>query len=705
MNRYGENAMETFFYPKNIAVVGVVDSAANMGINIIRNLNKFRYEGTVFAVGRKGGRVDDRPIYKSVLDIPEEVELATFLVPSRYIPELADECGRKGIKHIVICSAGFSEVGPQNAELDEQLRDVCHRYGIRVVGPNCVGLKNTDNGLCLPFVEEVDSLWKPGPLGIIAQSGTVALDSARRACAENIGFSKMASIGNKFDLDEVDYLKYLLDDAKTEIIFIYLEGFSRFREFITLAGSAKKPIILHKSNTSPLSSTIAQSHTKGLTCDDSVVEALCKQAGIIRVRNMDEVFDCVKVLLLPQLKGNRLAVMSPGGGVCVQLADECFQNGFSFPDLPADIKEWLKDQGRAKVIDPNNPIDLGDIYDRRATMGLIERLLESDTYDGIYYDEGCTPMPYYIDHRYHDFLRFINTVNEGAAKPVYIRIPTFDYADLSDVIGPLQIPHFQSQAGSLQAIRKMMMARRERRISSPASQKGIPDSGKIRSILRQHMEKERQFIDHEGFSILSDVGISTPWHTYVPKERCQSMDERSFPYPVAVKAVGEDLLHKTEAGAVALDIKNGSELKTTLSAMIADPRTASAEGFMIQQMVSSGVEMIVGAKQDPQFGPIVLVGLGGTMVEMFSDISTGLAPVDFKLAGKMVEDLKCFPLLNGYRGKAVADIDALCDIVERVGNLVATFPEIAEIDLNPVKVMEKGQGAIAVDCRIVFQHD
>ena len=452
--------MEKFFYPRSVAVIGVSVNRNNLGKNIIRNLINFNFTGSFYAVSQERGSLAGNPIYPSVSEIPDEIDLALILVRAQDVVDVAEQCGKKGIRRVIISSAGFSESGSEKETLDKNLREICDNYGIRVVGPNCMGLANTDNGLCLPFTPEIPDLWQKGPLGIISQSGTVAVEYARRASVEKVGVSKMASIGNKFDLDEVDYLEYFLKDSETQIIFLYLESFSRGRKLLDLALSSDKPILLHKSNISELSRPLAQSHTNALAGNDEVAEFALRQAGIIRVRSLEETFNCIKVLLLPVLRGNRMAVLSPGGGIGVQAADACHDNGFELPSLPNYLKEWIKAQGRSGVISPTNPIDLGDIYDPNTYQLLFDKLIKAEEIDGIYYDIGYTPMPNWMDQHIEVF-RYLNKVNAFSSKPVFVRMPVFDYhPGLSRLLEQVDIPFFQSQPGAFEAMRKVREAKK-----------------------------------------------------------------------------------------------------------------------------------------------------------------------------------------------------------------------------------------------------
>ncbi len=377
--------MNKFFYAKSIAIIGVSDTPYNLGIHLVRNLIQFDFKGRFYTVGVGTKEILGRPIYRSVLDIPDEVEMAVIVIQAKFVPEIVEECGRKGIRRIVILSAGFSEYRSNKSVIEERILKIRQQYDMRLIGPNCLGLVNMDNGLFLPFGKHFAEDWLKGPVGIISQSGNVSINYSEHLSFEKIGVSKVASIGNKLDVDEVDMLQFYLEDPETKIIFLYLEGFSRARDLISLAMSSKKPIIIQKSNQSSLSHEIAQSHTKALASNNKIVSGAFRQAGIIHVDNLDEMIHCVKVLLLPPLGGKRLVCIAATGGKAVMCADECERYGFDLPELSAGFLDWRRTLGRGEYINPTNPLDLGDIYDLETQIDVIRKLQDLEDVDGVFY--------------------------------------------------------------------------------------------------------------------------------------------------------------------------------------------------------------------------------------------------------------------------------------------------------------------------------
>ncbi len=447
--------MKGFFYPQRVAVIGVSDRPSNIGKNIISNLTEFGFKGSFFAVGANGGTVFGHPIYRSVLDIPCDLDLAVILVRPDDVLEIARTCGKKGIKRLIISSGGFSEFMPERKTLERDLLDVCQRYNIRFIGPNCLAVSNMGNGLFLPFLPTDKKRWKKGPVGIIAQSGGLTMTLAQNLSYQNIGVSMVASIGNKLNVDEVDLLKYYLEDEETKIVLLYLEGLSRARDLFELAKTAHKPIIVHKANISHMSNGIAKSHTASLASNDRIVDAAFMQAGIIRATSFEEIINCIKALQLPPLEGNRIVSMSAGGGPSVVIADDAYRSGFVYPELPRPFLDWLESKRRTGVISLRNPLDLGDIYNMKIHIEAIERLIALPDIDGILYDliynEGWVSIS--SGGAFKGFTEYLSTVNNSSRIPVFIRLNMADPDKLDDLSAQISAPTFDSIPFCFRAMR------------------------------------------------------------------------------------------------------------------------------------------------------------------------------------------------------------------------------------------------------------
>ncbi|MDI6765167.1 MAG: CoA-binding protein [Thermodesulfobacteriota bacterium] len=380
--------MHQLFYPKSVVVIGVSERPDNLARNIVENLFEFQFNGEIFLVGRKDSVLFGRRILTSVDQLPDGIDVAVILTPAQTVPGLVEACGRKKIPWAIIETGGFREYSEEGAELEKMVLKTARKWGIRIVGPNGIGVTNVDNGFVVPFVKLKRGPVSKGKLSILAQSGGVLLSYANHMISANVGLSKMVSMGNKLDLNEIDYLKYLIDDPKTDIIGLYLESLGRGRELMEIAHSTSKPIIIHKANTGEGSRQIAKFHTAALANDDRVVEAALKQADIIRTKDFRSFVNAVKILSLPPCKGKNLVIISRSGGIGVVAADSAERHGFRL--LPPDpkLQEQFHNLFRAKVIQPTNPLDLGDLFNFDLYTSILEQALRFPMVHGILFQHS-----------------------------------------------------------------------------------------------------------------------------------------------------------------------------------------------------------------------------------------------------------------------------------------------------------------------------
>ena len=375
--------MRKFFHPSHMAVFGVAANSRNLAKNIISNSLEMGFKGDIHPVGREPGNVHGRKIITDPRSLPEGIDLAVILVPARFVAETLDVCGKKGIHHAIISTGGFRELDDQDNPVEKGMVDIARRYGIRFIGPNCIGVICTGSGLCTPFNPMRAGKFKNGPVGMIVQSGGVTTQCAYHFSEEHVGFSKIISMGNKLNLNEIDFLKYLIHDEDTEQIHMYLESIEDGRALTRLAGTSKKPIVIFKSNVSKTAKKVAYSHTAALSNDDRIVDCAMKQAGIVRVEDIHHMTVAAKALQLPPLRGNRLAVISLSGGFSVILGDACERYGFKCPPLPRKLMDQIEGFRRAGVIRMSNPMDFGDVHDIKALAFTLERCLALDNIDGV----------------------------------------------------------------------------------------------------------------------------------------------------------------------------------------------------------------------------------------------------------------------------------------------------------------------------------
>ena len=692
--------MELFFNPRSVAVVGVSESADNLGRRITENLHEFCFNGIIYLVGPRGGTAFGRRILRSVADIPDQVDLAVILVPARFIPGVLEECGEKGIHHAIIESAGFSELGEEGREVEDQVVRVAAKHGIRFIGPNCIGVINRNNGLAVPFTG-LKAVFARGDVSIISQSGGVGLDYLNLLASENLGLSKFISIGNKLNVNECDLLEYLVQDPDTRIICMYLEGISDGRRLMKIARSTAKPILMHKSNTGRLAQEIAKSHTSSLSGDDQVVSAALRQAGVARFADSDTLINFLKILHLPPLCGNRLAVVSRSGGHAVMAADACEKTGFDLISFPGPFLREVEKNFRARVIRLTNPLDLGDLFDFNVYTRIVDEILKLSEVD------GAVLLYTYIAAVEREpsraFLKRVEELSYAHQKPVATCVST-DGEEMSVLRKILPHPVFTTPEDTIAALALL----RDSRFSvsrEPVLPAGELDEGRIREILDRCRAEQRDVLTHEGLEILGFAGIPTPGHYLVT-----SADEAVQAYqrlagPVVVKLVCSEISHKTDVGGVFLGLEGPDSVEEAFRQIQCVARKSGVPGparALVQPFVKGGTEMIVGARRDRTFGPVILVGSGGIFVEVLKDVSMRVIPVDEGEVEQMLAELKVSPILTGARGRKPRDLKAVGQCLLSAARLIQAFPEIQELDINPLLVFPESQGVQAVDARIIL---
>lgn len=683
--------MERFFDAKSVAVIGVSSSPTNLGRAIVFNLMEFQYRGLIYLVGPKGGVFAGHKIYRSVAELPEVVDLAAVLVPARAVPEVVRQCGEKGIRRIVVESAGFRELGDDRAGLEREIQEALERYGMRMIGPNCIGIINRHTGLAVPFMP-MRAEAPPGRVSIFSQSGGVGATMINNCAAEGIGFSKFASIGNKLDVNECDLLAYYLDDAQTDVIFGYLEGIAQGRRLMEIAARATKPIVVHKSNRGGAGAVIARSHSASLATDDAVTDAAFRQSGILRVADQNEGLTAIKGFLLPKMRGRRLAVISRSGGHAVMAADAADEFGFELPPYPEELVKMAESHARAGVIQFHNPLDLGDVFDLELYEKLaqqtvarpdIDGLLFIHNYQGIFDAEGSRQL-----------VKSLGRIMHAAQKPIAVCVFTME-KELELNRKSAGSPIFTDPRDAVRALAwNRDFGATARRLFATERPSGV-DLDRARNALTK--SSEGALAPDLLASLLTCYGIATvPWAVAAHKDEAAAAASR-LGYPVAMKTAAPHVLHKSDMGAVALDLSDEAAVRKAYERL-----KAFGPAVLLQKMADPGMEWIVGGRQDKNFGPVVLVGLGGVYVEVFKETAMGIGPLDKDQARELVEKCRGAALLRGVRGRPPLDEDALLETIVRLSWFLYDFPQIAELDMNPVRVYT--HGCMALDWRAVVRH-
>ncbi len=686
--------METLFYPHDLVIVGVSDSKGNLGRTIAENLDRFMFSGDVYLVGRNRGKIGNNPVYGSILDLPVNPDLAVFLIPASHVAENLEACGKKGIKRVVIESGGFSEFADEGYEVEQQLLSIAEKYGIRFIGPNCISIINLDNGLVLPFMPMDPAVMQKGQVSLISQSGGIVFGGLKLFSCENIGVNKLISIGNKVDLNENDYLNYLIEDDKTGIIGLYIESVSDGRKLMQIAASTNKPIVVLKSNISEASNEIASFHTSALAGNDTVCDAAFAQAGMHRVKSFGEMADLFKIFQLPLMKGSNLAVIGRSGGQIVMAADAASDNNFNLVRFPEELLEHIGEHARARVIRLTNPLDMGDIFDLGFYADVVEAVLAEPGIDGVVLQhlhgrkiETEATM---------ELIKNIERLSLQYNKPVAFCLMT-ERDEWFLLKTSTDFPLFLEPCC---AIKALAASRRQ-------AQLNVAPSLPLKAMKQTRHSKKSITVAgiKETFELLESKGFNSAGYNFAktPEKAVEAAD--LLGYPAALKIASSEIVHKTDEGCVIIDIRDriglekiANEMYDNFASLFRDNKAE----FMVQKMVAGGVEVILGTKRDPEFGPVVLFGLGGIFAEVFQDVAIRVAPVSENEAEKMITQIKGYPLLAGFRGHSPCDLTSLKQLIVSLSHILIDSSEIFNLEINPLIVLNDGKGCISVDARMLI---
>ncbi len=679
-----------------MVVVGVSERPDNLARNIVENLFEFQFNGEIFLVGKQGGILFGRRICTSMEDLHEGIDVAVILTPASTVPGILESCGQKGIRWAIIETGGFREYSEEGAQLENEILRIARKWGIRIVGPNGIGLMNVHNGFVVPFVKLRRGPFSKGKISILAQSGGVLTAYANLLTSANVGLSKIVSMGNKIDLNEIDYLKYLIEDPQTEIIGLYLESLERGRELMDIARSTSKPIIVHKANTGESSRHIAKLHTAALANDDKIVEAALRQADIIRTKDFRSFVNAVKILSLPPMKGKNLVIISRSGGIGVVAADSAERHGFRL--LPPDktLQERFHSFFRAKVIQPTNPLDLGDLFNFDLYTNILQQVLEFPAVDGILFMHGATAEEKEPSRR---FIQAVKDLSAQYQKPIALQYNT-EEEELAYIKRALGYPIFAEPEDALMALAVSRDHYRKLNILKEKPTSFSVNRDRVEHLLQKARREERDLLLPEAFEVLQAYGIPVADYCVAQGKGDLQKAMEKLGRPIALKVVSPEISHKSDVGGVILNLNDFSQAEKAYEKMDSLNRGKVA-GVLVQKMIPDGKEVILGSKRDPSFGPVVLFGLGGIFVEILKETSLRVAPINRYEAQEMISETKGAEIFRGLRGEKPLDTEALVEGLLRLSQLVTDFPEIEGIDINPVKVLEKG--AVAVDARIVLK--
>ncbi|MBT8215886.1 MAG: GNAT family N-acetyltransferase [Acidimicrobiia bacterium] len=689
------------FYPRSVAVIGASRNPASIGGRLFHNLLSESFAGAIFPVNPSAPAVNGVRAYSSVLEIPDPVDLAFIVVPKQYVIAAVRECAEKGVRGLVVITAGFSEAGEEGESLEDELLEIVRNADMRMVGPNCMGVLNTDasvqlNGTFAP-------LYPPaGNVAMSSQSGALGIAILDYAKDLNIGISTFVSVGNKSDVSGNDLLLYWEDDPATDVILLYLESFGNPRRFSRLARriGRKKPIVAVKSGRTSAGTRAASSHTGALASADTAVEALFRQSGVIRTHDLDELFDITALLAnQPVPKGRRVAVLTNAGGPGILLADALESIGLTLPEFSGDLQKRLQvhlsDEATVR-----NPVDMVASAGPDEYRVCLAELMDTDEVDAvivIHIPAAPTGTP-----ETAAAIRDASVANAGKKTllSVFMRSEGPPPELHSD---EFRVPSYRFPESAARALARAAAYGEwlERPTGSIPVIGGV-NPGAARATITQFLEEvgdEGGWLEPDQVAeVLSAFGLELPRSATAPTADAAAAIAAEFGGPVVLKVISDSALHKSDIGGVALNLDGEQAVREgfdRVTSVVDD-----ATGVLVQEFIAGGHEVIVGMTEDASFGPLILFGLGGIFVELMRDAAFRIHPITDLDAAEMIKEVKASKLLDGYRGEPPGDVPALQDAILRVSALIGAVPEIVEMDLNPVKVLPPGQGIRAVDARI-----
>jgi acetyltransferase len=698
--------LKPFFEPSSVAVIGASRDPDKLGYAVLKNLVEGGYaeRGTVYPINPKAEEILGRRAHASVLDVPESIDLAVIVIPYPYVPEALRECGQKGIPAAIVISAGFREAGMEGLERERELIAIAEQYNLRLVGPNCLGVIDTYTPLNASF-----SAGTPpsGPMAFMSQSGALGTAILDWAQAGRLGLAKFVSLGNKADVSEIDLMEAWVDDPNTKVILMYSEGLPKGEEFINVARrvTRHKPVVAIKSGVTQSGSRAVSSHTGSLAGSEQAYQAAFRQAGVLRAESMEALFDMALALgYQPPLGGDRVAIITNAGGPGILATDALERYGMSLARFETEtiqaLEQYLPDAASAA-----NPVDvLGDARADRYRFAL-NQVAADPNVDGLLV--VLTPQAM------TEIEATAQVVGEIAGKLDKPTLACFmgeaKIVAGIDVLAECGVPNYPFPERAARAFQSMSHYRAIQNRSESEYANFEVDRGAVQGLFAEVRSQDRLTIgDAEARQILQAYGLQTPESRLAATADEAVQIAAEIGYPVVLKIASPDILHKTDVGGVKVDLGSAEQVRDAFELMTYRAERYLPEarlwGCQVQEMAPpGGVEVLVGMNRDPQFGPLVTFGLGGIYVEILKDVTFRVAPFTKRDAENMLDEIRAHALLEGVRGQPAVDKQAVIDTLLRVGQLVIDFPEINELDINPLIVYPHGQGAIAIDMRLVLE--
>ncbi len=687
--------LELFFHPRGVAIIGASSNPAKLSHGVVRNLKEHGYRGAIYPVNPKGGEILGLKVYPSITEVPDPIDLAVVMVRAEAVPETVRACGERGLKVVIVITGGFREAGPEGAERERSLKTIAEQYGMRLIGPNCVGVMDTHIPIDTTFIAEMPA---PGPIGFASHSGAIVGGTVDWAISMGVGYSRIISLGNQVDVSISDGLLMLDHDPHTKVINLYAEGIPNGRRFVETAAGIyrRKPIVMTKAGRTAAGTRAVASHTGALAGAGQAYAAACHRAGILMANSLQEQNDIAMALAhQPLPKGPRVVLLTNAGGPAALAADALDDWGLALADLQPETKAKLKEvTPHGAQLD--NPVDMlggprAEMYE--AALKILADDPGVDMMLAIFVPQAITPV--------NDVAKHIVAAAEASDKPVAAcLVGGVSIPEAIHILHAGGVPFYQdpSRAGRALAGLWEYARLRERPDITPQPLTDADREAAARLLREAWATQGAGFVDAEvAAQVVAAYGVRVPFSGLAATvEEAVALAEEAG-YPVAAKLIAPGVVHKADVGGLALGLVDAEAVRAAFERLVAGQAEAKV---MIQAMAPKGTEVILGAQRDPQFGPLLMFGMGGIYVEVMRDVAFRLAPIAAADAREMIGETAVGKILAGVRGQPPADVEAVVETLQRVGQLVADFPAIAELDINPLIVGKAGEGAWAVDVRL-----
>ena len=689
--------LDTLFNPKSVAIIGASTKELSIGNVITKNLLHYEYKGPIYPINPKADEVRGIKAYKTIFDVPGDVDLVHISIPSKFVPQAVEDCGKKGVKFIIINSAGFKEVGPEGEALEKEVVEKAKKFGVRIFGPNCQGIINSDPEV-KAYCDFTFTYPEPGHISVVAQSGGVGAVIMQRFFDLGVGMRYYASNGNACDISIEEVIKYWGDDEKTRVIVLYVEGFSDPKGFMEMAYevAAKKPILAMRGGRTEEGAKAATSHTGGLAGIGLSTELIFEKTGILTFRDEEEMCQAaVAFANQPIPRGKRVGLITDTGGPAIIATDELIDLGLEIPPLSEEAKNNLKDKLYPEA-SLNNPIDVLATAAAPHYRAAMDALMNEEQIDSLYINFVTPP---FVDTE--SVAKEMAEVSKLRKKPIICNYMTdkAQWIETTKILKDGGIPCYDFPEMAAKALAALTRYN-EIRSQETGEVKKYNDVNKDKAgkILSEAKSKGREVLSAaDVYEILTDYGLPIAnWKIADNMEESEKAAEE-IGYPVVIKADAESIVHKSDVGGVVINLKDSNAVKSTIEEMKKKFKTENLK-FLIQKYLPGGRELIIGAKSEPGLGHLIMFGLGGIFVEVLKDVVFKIAPVTNLEANEMLSSIKAAQLIEGIRGEKGVYVEGVTEIIQRTSQLVTELPMIEEMDLNPIIAYE--DKVFIVDARI-----